>query len=311
VARVVFLGTPEFAVPSLEALAAHPAFEVVSVVTQPDRPAGRGQQVRPSAVKVAAGTLGLPVFQPQTLRDEAAVEHLRGWQPDVVVVAAFGQILRRPVLELAPHGCVNVHASLLPRWRGAAPIQCAIRAGDAQTGVTIMKIDKELDAGPIIAQAAVDIAPRETAATLHDKLAQAGADLLPGALLGYLRGEIEPQPQPNEGVTHAPTLQKGAGRIDWAQTADEIDRQVRAYHPWPGTFTNLGGELLKVIGGRPLPGAASGAPPGTLAAWQDGLAAHTGAGLYLLETVQPAGKKPMAGQAFLAGRRDVIGRALG
>lgn len=310
-ARVVFLGTPEFAVPSLRALAEHPAFEVVGVVTQPDRPAGRGQQIQPSAVKRQAEALGLPVFQPESLRDPTAVEHLRGWQPDVMVVAAFGQILRQPALEVAPFGCINVHASLLPRWRGAAPIQYAIRAGDSETGITIMKMDRGLDTGPILAQRAVPIMPDETGASLHDRLATLGAQILPDVLLAYLRGEIIPQPQPEEGVTLAPALKKEDGLIDWAQPAIEIDRQVRAYTPWPGTFTYLNGEVFKVLSGSPRPDETSHAPPGTLIKQAGDLAVQTGAGLYLLGEVQPAGKKRMSAQAFLAGRHEVIGQKLG
>jgi len=311
VARVVFLGTPEFAVPSLRALVDDPRFEVVGVVTQPDRPAGRGQQLRMSAVKQQALMLGLPVFQPITLRDEAAVEHLRSWQPDVLVVVAYGQILRKPVLELAPHGVINVHASLLPRWRGAAPIQYAIRAGDEQTGVTIMLMDEGLDTGPILAQREIAIAPDETAATLHDKLAALGAQLLPQTLNAYLDGTLAPCPQPSEGVTYAPTLKKEDGHIDWSQSAVAIDRQVRAYDPWPGTFAYLRGDLLKVLRGIPLPEAHSSALPGTLMEWDDGLAVQTGAGVYVLHTIQPAGKRPMTSQAYLVGHRDVVGEVLG
>ncbi len=309
-ARVIFLGTPEFAVPSLQALVDDPRFEVVGVVTQPDRPAGRGQQMRPPAVKQRALALGLPIFQPLTLRDEAALEHLRSWQPDVLVVVAFGQILRQPALELAPHGVINVHASLLPRWRGAAPIQHAIRAGDEKTGVTIMLMDEGLDTGPILAQQEVAIAPDETAATLHDKLAELGARLLPPTLSAYLEGVLTPRPQPSEGITHAPTLKKEDGHIDWSQPAVAIDRQVRAYDPWPGTFTYLRGELLKVLRGIPLLEAHSSALPGTLVEWDNGLAVQTGAGLYVLHTVQPAGRRAMSAQAYLIGHRDVVGEVL-
>lgn len=309
-ARVVFLGTPEFAVPSLQALVDDPRFEVVGVVTQPDRPAGRGRQLRMSAVKQRALTLGLPVFQPATLREEVAIEHLRNWQPDVLVVVAFGQILRKPVLELAPHGVINVHASLLPRWRGAAPIQYAICTGDEQTGVTIMLMDEGLDTGPILAQQEIAIAPDETAATLHDKLADLGARLLPPTLDAYLEGALTPHPQPPEGVTYAPTLKKADGHIDWTQPAVAIDRQVRAYDPWPGTFTYLRGSLLKVLRGFPVPQARSDAPPGTLMEWDDGLAVQTGAGVYVLHMVQPAGRRAMTSQAYLAGHRDVVGEVL-
>jgi methionyl-tRNA formyltransferase len=306
--RVVFLGTPDFAVPSLRALAASAAFEVVGVVTQPDRPAGRGQSMRPPAVKEAAIALDIPITQPATLRNEEAVARLRTWEPDVLVVAAFGQILRRPVLELAPHGCVNVHASLLPRWRGAAPIHYAIRAGDKETGVTIMKMDEGLDTGPILARRAIPILPSDTAATLHDRLAELGAQILPGVLGQYVDGDITPQPQPEEGVTHAPTLDKDEGRIDWTASAAAVDRHVRAFDPWPGTFTFLDGGRIKVIAGTPLPGEDTGAAPGTLVAHGGGLAVQTGEGLYVLDVLQPAGKGRMAGEAYLAGHRNAIGK---
>jgi methionyl-tRNA formyltransferase len=307
---VVFLGTPDFAVPSLAALAGHPEVTAVGVVTQPDRRAGRGQVMRPSPVKQHAEALGLPVFQPESLRDEAAVERLRLWLPDVLVVAAFGQILRKPVLELAPHGCINVHASLLPRWRGAAPIQHAIRAGDAETGVTIMKMDEGLDTGPILAGRAVPIAPGETAASLHDKLSTLGAEILPATLLAYVAGRIIPQPQPDEGVTHAPSLKKSDGQIDWTEPAASIDHHVRAYHPWPGTYTYLDDKLLKVINGIPRPDIDRALLPGTLLVEDNMLAVQTGQGIYLLNEIQPAGKKPMSGQAFLAGRPDAPGSVL-
>ncbi|MBN1120382.1 MAG: methionyl-tRNA formyltransferase [Anaerolineae bacterium] len=309
--RIVFLGTPDFATPGLQTLADHPAFDVVGVVTQPDRPAGRGQQIQMSAVKKLALDLDLPVFQPKTLRDEAAVEHLRAWQPDLLVVAAFGQILRQPVLDLPPRGCVNVHASLLPRWRGAAPIQHAIRAGDEQTGVTIMLMDAGLDTGPLLTSKAIPIEPRETGATLHDKLAALGAEILPDTLTSYLSGDIVPVPQPEEGVTIARSIQKEAGLIDWSVPAVEIDRHVRAYDPWPGTYTFLDGQRVKILGGFPHPAEASAADPGTLIAHADGLAVQTGDGLFALEMIQPEGKKRMPVDAFLAGHADVIGRQFG
>lgn len=306
-ARIVFLGTPDFAVPSLQALIDHPELEVVGVVTQPDRPAGRGQKLRQSPVKQKAAESGLPTFQPPTLRDDASVDHIRTWKPDALVVAAFGQILRQPVLELAPFGSINVHASLLPRWRGAAPIQYAIHAGDEQTGITIMKMDAGLDTGPMLRQRSIPIAPGETGATLHDKLAQLGAELLPSTLLDYFSGEIVPQPQPEEGATLAPSLKKAAGEIDWSQSAIEIDRKVRAYTPWPGTFSFLGGKMLKVIGGKSHPTITHPVPPGTLILEDSLLMVQTGEGSYQLDEIQPAGKKRMTAQAFLAGRPDVVG----
>jgi methionyl-tRNA formyltransferase len=309
--RVVFMGTPEFAVPSLRALVESPDFDVVGVVTQPDRPAGRGQQVRESAVKRAAAALGLPVSQPTTLRAPEALAQMRAWSPDMVTVAAFGQILREDVLSLPPLGCVNVHASLLPRWRGAAPIQHAIRAGDSRTGATIMKMDVGLDTGPILLQREISIAPDETCASLHDRLASLGADLLTEALRRYVRGELLPQPQPEEGVTLAPSLSKADGAIDWRESVESIDRQVRAYTPWPGTFTHWQGGPLKVLRGAPLAGGIPGAAAGTLGLQEGAVVVQTGEGLYRLDEVQPAGKRPMSGEAFLAGRPEAVGCQLG
>lgn len=308
--RIVFLGTPDFAVPSLEALAHHPNFQVVGVVTQPDRPAGRGRELVAPPVKQRAETLGIPVFQPEKLRDPEAIERLRAWSPDMLLVAAFGQILRQPVLELARYGSINVHASLLPRWRGAAPIQYAIRAGDAETGITIMQMDPGLDTGPILIQRALPIAPGETSASLSEKLAVLAAEILPNALIGYIKGEIVPHAQPQDGVTYAPTLKKEQGQIDWSQPAGAIARHVRAYYPWPGTFTSLQGEVFKVISGEALSDEAPSTPPGTLVAFGNGLAVQTGEGLYRLDVVQPAGKKQMTSQAFLAGHPLILGTAL-
>jgi len=306
--RVIFMGTPDFAVPTLQTLIDHPEFDVVGVVTRPDRPAGRGQELTPPPIKQTAERAGIAVFQPKTLRTPEAFEQLVVWQPDVIVVVAFGQILRPNVLDLPPFGVINVHASLLPRWRGAAPIQYAIREGDQETGITIMKMDPGLDTGPILAQRTIPIAPDETGATLHDKLALLGAELLPDVLLKYLSGEIQPTPQSEHGVTTAPTLEKSAGKIDWTQPAQVIDRKVRAYTPWPGTFTYLGGNLIKIIEGKSLAEDPGYPLPGTLVKWQGMLAVQTGSGLYVVEKVQPAGKKAMTGQAFLAGHPDATGQ---
>ncbi len=309
--NVVFMGTPDFAVPALHALIQAPDLTVTGVVTQPDRPAGRGQALRQSPVKVAGLAAGLPVFQPRSLKQAGALDHLREWAPDVLVVAAFGQILRKDALELAPWGSVNVHASILPRWRGAAPIQYAIRAGDKQTGITIMKMDEGLDTGPILSMRYLPLRPGETGASLHDRLAQLGGDLLVPTLLGYLCGEITPHPQLEEGVTLAPSLKKEEGRIDWDQTAVEIDRLVRAFTPWPGTFTTFDGGHLKIHAGMPLPDRSSSGAPGTLIAVDGGLGAVTGKGVYQITELQPAGKRRMSAEAFRAGRVDTIGQVLG
>ena len=308
--RTVFMGTPEFAVPSLQALLASPRFELVGVVTQPDRPSGRGQRLTPSPIKQEAEQLHVAIFQPNSLKSDEAVQHLAAWQPELIVVVAFGQILRQPVLEMPEWGCINVHASLLPRWRGAAPIQYAIRAGDLETGVTIMKMDEGLDTGPILAQRSCPIDPLETGSSLHDKVAQLGAEMLPETLGHYLNGKITPVPQPTEGVTIARTIKKDEGRIDWALPAAAIDQQVRAFTPWPGTFTTLGGELLKVHRGQPVEQDQYKAP-GQTVSYAGGLAVQTGGGLYQLFEVQPAGKPRIAVSAFLLGRPEIVGVMLG
>lgn len=310
-ARVVFMGTPDFAVPALEALA--DAHQVVGVVTQPDRPAGRGQRLAPSPVKQAALERGLPLFQPQSLRTPEAVAQLAAWEPEVIVVAAFGQILRQDVLNLPPrsHGCLNVHASLLPRWRGAAPVAAAILAGDAVTGVTIMLMDAGLDTGPILAQREEPIRPDDTRATLQERLALLGTELLIETLPPYLAGDLLPRPQPEEGVTYAKQLRKEDGLLDWSLPAAELDRRVRALTPWPGAFTMWRGRRLKVLRAVPLPGWRGDAPPGTVVALADGVAVATGKGVLRLEEVQLAGKRPMDMATFIRGQREFVGSRLG
>jgi methionyl-tRNA formyltransferase len=297
--RFVFMGSPDFALSVLQAL--HQAYPVVGVVTQPDRAAGRGRELKPPPVKTRAQELGIPVIQPEKLRQPDAMEQLRAWSPDVIVVAAFGQILRQEVLDLPPYGCLNVHASLLPRWRGAAPINAAILYGDEETGITIMKMDAGLDTGPILSQRAVRVEPDETAGSLFGKLSVLGADLLLATLPGYLAGEIEPRPQPEEGVTYAPMLKKEEGQLDFSSSALELARKVRAFNPWPGAYFEWDGTLLKVHRVTSRPGLAREGERLIL----DGLpAVGTSDGLLVLEEVQPAGKKPMSGKAFLTGARE-------
>ncbi|MBO9368293.1 MAG: methionyl-tRNA formyltransferase [Chloroflexi bacterium] len=298
--RIVFMGSPEFALPALRALAEQ--YQVVGVVTQPDRPAGRGQRLTPPPVKVLAEQLGLPVFQPQRLREPQAVEQLRRWNPDLIVVAAYGQILRPEVLNLPPWGCLNIHASLLPRWRGASPIQYAILHGDAESGVTIMKMDEGLDTGPILSQRALPLASDETDESLSQKLAALGATLLLETLPRYLRGEIVPRPQPQEGVTYAPLLKKEDGLLDFSRPARELERRVRAFHSWPGAWFLWEDQPLKVLRARVVEGEQGA--PGARYRWQGWPAMGTAQGLLILEEVQPAGKRPMSGKAFLAGARN-------
>lgn len=297
------MGSPEFALPTLKKLVEH--YSVVGVVTQPDRPAGRGREMKPPPVKILAESMGLPVTQPPRLRTSEALEQLRAWAPDLIVVAAFGQILRQEVLDLPPHGCINVHASLLPRWRGASPINAAILHGDKQTGVTIMRMDASLDTGPILSQRAIPIEPDDTAASLGEKLARLGADLLIETLPPYLKGELQPQPQDDSLATYAPMLKKEDGWLDFRRPVEELVRQVRAYHPWPGAFYDgWSGGHLKVLRARSIPEAALQLKPGERAIYQGLPAVRAADGLLVLEEVQPAGKKGMSGKTFLLGARN-------
>jgi methionyl-tRNA formyltransferase len=310
--RIVFMGTPEFALPTLQTLVDR--YPVVGVVTQPDRPAGRGRSLQPPPVKQAALAHDLAVYQPQSLRTKEALQQLQTWAPDVIVTAATGHILTPAVLAVPSRGTLNVHASLLPRWRGAAPIQAAILAGDRETGVTIMCTDKGLDTGPILSQKAIPIAPRETAASLHDKLAQLGAELLRETMPRWLEGEIIPRPQPEQGITVAGRIHKKDGQIDWTRSAKGIDRQIRAYTPWPGAFTFWKKRRLQVIQAIPLTEETlsdTTDPPGTVIMLKDLPAVVTGRGLLRLDQVKLSGKQAMPGAAFIRGRADFVGSQLG
>jgi len=237
--RIIFLGTAELSCASLQALAGNPQFQIAAVVTQPDRPKGRDLKPQPSPVKSLALRLGLPVLQPERARDEKFIAGLRALQPDLIIVVAYGQILPPAILDLPRHGCLNIHPSLLPKYRGAAPIQWAIANGDTETGVTIMKMDAGLDTGPIVSQRRTPIRSEDDSATLHDRLAQLGAELLVQTIPDYVAGKIQPVPQPAEGASHAVKIKKEDGRIDWNQPAQTIWNRLRAFTPWPGAFTFL------------------------------------------------------------------------
>jgi methionyl-tRNA formyltransferase len=237
--RIVFMGTAELSCASLAALARDRQFSVAAVVTQPDRPKGRELKLQPSPVKALAQKSGLPVLQPARARDEQFIAELRGLGPELIVVVAYGQILPQTILDLPRHGCLNVHTSLLPKYRGAAPIQWAIANGDAETGVTVMKMDAGLDTGPIVAQRRTPIQPADDSAALHERLARLGAELLVEAIPDYASGKIQPRPQPAEGVSLAPKIKKEDGRIDWNLPARAIGNRLRAFTPWPGAYTFL------------------------------------------------------------------------
>jgi methionyl-tRNA formyltransferase len=297
------MGSPEFAVPSLRLLAA--SYQVVGVITQPDKPAGRGRTLTPPPVKQAALQLGLPIIQPPRLRAPEAMAELEAWQPELIVVAAFGQILRPAVLDLPPLGCLNVHASLLPRWRGAAPINAAILHGDALSGVSIMRMDPGIDTGPVITQRAAPILPDDNAETLAQRLSGIGADLLLHTLPAYLQGLLPPVAQDEAGATYAPMLKKEDGLLDFFLPADALARRVRAMQPWPGAATEWPGGALKIINAHALPMLSGGSLVTGGRTIIDGRPAiRCGEGLLVLDEVQPAGKKPMSGAAFLQGARN-------
>ncbi len=296
--RIIFMGSPDFALPTLEAL--HNAYEVVCVVTQPDRPAGRGRQPQSSPVKQFACQAQLPVLQPLTLKKPEVQEQLRACQPDLIVVAAFGQILPRSVLEMPPLGCLNVHASLLPRWRGASPIQAAIAAGDAQTGVTIMQMDVGLDTGPILAQRAVPLRAGTTGSELSHQLAYLGAQTLLDILPSYLNGMLAPLPQQDTLATYAPQLKKIDGLLDFNQDSQTLVRKIYAYYPWPGTFFYLNNRQLKVNEAHTHD--TFECEPGVRYIVNGFPAIGTAAGLLVLDQVQPEGKKSMRGIDFLNGQ---------
>jgi methionyl-tRNA formyltransferase len=297
--KVVFMGSPEFAIPSLRRLAG--AYDVVGVVTQPDRPSGRGRQLTPPPVKQLALSLGLEVIQPQKLRQPEAMQALQSWAPDLIVVTAFGQILRQAVLDLPRYGCINVHASLLPRWRGAAPIQAAILAGDAVSGATIMRMDAGVDTGPILAQREVAFLPEDTAGTASPRLAEAGADLLAETLPFYLAGSLKPVPQDETLATYAPMLKKEDGLLDFHQTAQSLANRVRAFNPWPGAYTTWQDQPLKIYRAHPV--ADGHAAPGKRAVIDHLPAIGADGGWLALDELQVPGKRAVSGRDFLSGAR--------
>ena len=310
--RIVFMGTPDLAAISLEALLAAPAVRIVAVATQPDQPKGRGLKLQPSPVKQIAVREHLPVLQPQRARDEQFIEKLRGLKPDLIGVAAYGQILPAGILELPRFGCLNVHTSLLPKYRGAAPIQWAILNGDAETGVTIMKMNAGLDTGDIVAQVRTPILPGDNSQTLHERLGRLGAELLVKTIPAYVAGEIQPRPQANQDATYAPKIKKSDGQIDWNQPAEAIWNRVRAMIPWPGTFTHLRADphpLLLKIWEAEVVGRAG--PAGEiLEADRGGVVVGCGSGALRVLTLQREGGRRMSTPEFVAGHALRVGDKL-
>jgi methionyl-tRNA formyltransferase len=305
--RIIYMGTPAFAVPPLQALitAGH---DVVGAVTRIDKPAGRGKVLTPPAVKVAAEQAGVPVLQPKRVRTPESVAAIQEMGPDVIVVAAYGQILPREILTLPKYGCVNIHASLLPAYRGAAPINWSIINGDARTGITIMQMDEGMDTGGILAQESIPIGPNDTAGDLTAKLSELGSWLIVDILSRIELGGLTAVPQDNSKATMAPLLKKDDGRIDWTMSAKKIHDRVRGLSPWPGAHGWLNGKLIKIIGTEAVKG--SGEPGVLYESGKDGLTIGTGSGLLRIVAIQPEGKKPMSAAEFLRGHRGSVGKKL-
>lgn len=304
--RTVFFGSPEFAVPCLDA--AHEISEVAVVVTQPDKPAGRGLAMRPPPVKARALELGLEVWQPTKVRTNAFASSLRALDADVGVVVAYGRILPRSVLDAPRLGCVNIHASLLPRWRGAAPIQWAIVHGDAKTGVTLMQMDEGMDTGPMLASASTRIEPDEDAARLSHRLSELGARLLRAELPRYVGGDLAARAQDDAAATMAPLLRKEHGRIDWNRPARAVHDQIRGMSPWPGAYTQLGERRIKIHRAKPSTLDPQGAIPGQVTALDpEGILVACAEGTLEIQELQESGRKRVSAQAFISGRGVAVG----
>jgi methionyl-tRNA formyltransferase len=306
--RLVYMGTPQFAVPPLHALA-EAGHEIAGVVTRIDKPAGRGRTVTAPAVKTAAVQMGLPLYQPKRVREPAFIDELRKLNPEVIIVAAYGQILPKEVLALPKYGCINIHASLLPAYRGAAPINWAVIHGDKETGITIMQMDEGMDTGAVLMQESLPIGPKDTSGTLTETLSTLGARLITKALPLVQSGILKPIVQDGSKATPAPLLKKENGHVDWALPATDIHNRVRGFTPWPGAYTFLDGVMIKILETEVLPGEGE---PGLMRQGADNtLEVGTGKGLLRVILLQPAGKKPMHAADFLRGHRGIEGKKLG
>ena len=308
--RIVYMGTPEIAATILERLLEEP-YEVVLVVTQPDRPKGRGNTLTCSPVKELAVSRGIPVFTPEKLRLPENVEVVREAEPDMIVVAAFGQILPKSVLDIPRYGCINVHASLLPKYRGAAPIQWSILDGESETGITIMYMNEGLDTGDILLQKVVPIDAEETGGSLHDKLAETGAEALVEAIPGIIDGTLEPVPQGEMTTPYAKQLTKEMGRLDFSWDAEKLERYVRGLNPWPGTYTFRDGQMLKIWAAEVCDGSNEAMPGTVVAVDKNSFSVQTGSGVLRVTEVQPQGKRRMSAEEYLRGYRLEQGFVLG
>jgi len=304
--RIVFFGTPSFAIPCLEGLFQGPD-EVVAVVTQPDRERGRGRKKSPSPVKELALKHGVAVHQPEKVKEGSFIEAIKSLRPDLFVVVAFGQILPKPILEIPRSGAINVHGSLLPGYRGAAPIAWAILRGEKKTGITTMLMDEGMDTGDILMQAELPIEKEDDGETLQEKLSSLGAQLLMETIKRMKTSNISPLPQDHSKATYAPPLKKEDGRLDWKKRAEEIDLQIRAFNPWPGAFTGWEKGLLKIYGGEVRKGTSPKEPGSIIWIGSDFIEVSTGDGSFLIREVQPEGKRRMSVRDFLSGHRIAIG----
>jgi methionyl-tRNA formyltransferase len=301
--RIVFIGSGDIGVPTLQALLTS-EHEVVGIVTQPDKPVGRAQLIEPPPIKKALAGMKMPTFQPARIKERQAIEEIRALVPDVIVVAAYGQILPRDVLEIPNVACLNLHASLLPRWRGAAPIQAAIAAGDQETGITVMYMDEGLDTGDILLQRQIDIPPTDTGGSLHDRLAKIAPDALLDSLGSLVKSSAPRIPQDNTRVTYAPKLKREDGKIDWSEPADIIERKIRAFNPWPGAFTKLDGPNLKIFSASIVDLTGK---PGEILGSEKELVIAAGERALSLEEVQLEGKRRMSATEFLRGHASTLG----
>jgi methionyl-tRNA formyltransferase len=306
--RTIFIGTPTFALPSLEALANDPYFDVIGVITQPDRPVGRNQVLTQPPVKELARKMGLPVMQPEKIRDFVA--EIESLKPDLIVLVAYGQIIPKAILDIPRFGCINVHGSLLPKYRGAAVIQAPILNGDAETGVTVMMMDVGLDTGPILAQEKIRLEPNETAATLFPKIAHLGAQLLPKTMKRYIAGGIKPQPQDDSLASYVKALNKEDASIDWSKTATEIERLVRAMSPWPGAWTRWNSKVLKIAEVELAPLKINQYRPGQTFVNNGRLAVQCGINSLVISRLQMEGKTEMSSEDFLRGQSEIIHQIL-
>lgn len=302
--NVVFMGSPEFAIPSLNALSANRDFDLVGVITQPDRPAGRGRKLRSSPVKLRCNELGVSIYQPDSLKSPEIIATLQTLNTELIIVAAYGMILPLTLLDLPKFGSINVHASLLPRWRGAAPIQAALHAGDSDTGVTIMKMDPGLDTGPILSQRSIVIRSSDTGGKLAGRLADLGAELLLETIPGYISGELHPQKQDENKATYAPLLNKSDGRLDFMRPAIELERQIRAFDPWPSSFFEWGNMRIRIHKADALRDGTL--KPGVVGKIEGKPAIGANPGTLLLQIVQPAGRNEMPGEDFIRGAGGIL-----